>query len=198
MHDVVIATQNPGKFLEICEGLKGLPLNLLPSPTLMEKQGPVEDGDSYLQNAINKAGAFAEACNSIVVADDSGLEVDALGGRPGLFSSRYSGKGDQNNLKKIIEELRNIPWQNRGACFRCVLVVVTRSGRILSIEGECRGVIAFIPRGENGFGYDSLFYHPSIFQTFGECSPEVKMTISHRGKALQRLRHELPDFLSES
>jgi XTP/dITP diphosphohydrolase len=198
MTNLVVATKNRGKFLEICEGLKRLELSLLPLADAVGKNSPIEDGDSYLQNALKKARVFAGVLNSIVLADDSGLEVDALGGRPGLLSSRYSGGSDQDNIQKLMRELSGVPWENRSACFRCALAVATASGRSLTVEGECRGLIALAPRGEKGFGYDSLFYHPSVCQTFGECSLEMKMSVSHRGRALERLRLQLPEFLSEN
>jgi XTP/dITP diphosphohydrolase len=198
MLDGVVATRNRGKFAEIKEGLKGLGLNLLPLPEGPAKDGPEEDGDSYLENALKKALTYARILHSVVVADDSGLEVDALGGRPGLFSSRYSGGTDFDNIQKLLRELADVRWERRTARFRCAFAVAIASGNHITAEGECFGFITHQPKGQMGFGYDPIFYHPSIKQTFGECTPETKMSLSHRGQALEKLRAELPSFLGNN
>lgn len=198
MLDVVVATGNRGKLAEIREGLKGIGLNLLPLPDRERKDGPEEDGKSYLQNAVKKALTYARMLNSVVVADDSGLEVDALDGRPGIFSSRYTGGTDSDNVQKLLKEMRDIPWAGRTAHFRCALAVATPRGNHMAAQGECSGFIGYEPKGQSGFGYDPVFYHPSIRQTFGECSLETKMSSSHRGRALDSLKAQLPDFLRKN
>lgn len=135
----------------------------------------------------------------MAIADDSGLEVDALDGRPGIYSARYAGLGasDQENRKKLLKELEGVPISKRGAAFKCVIALVSPDGREITAEGSCRGRIGFKEVGRNGFGYDPLFILPRYGKTMAQLSLQEKNRISHRGKALRKLRRLLKDFTDE-
>jgi XTP/dITP diphosphohydrolase len=151
----------------------------------------VEDADTFAGNARKKASELARAFSHWVIADDSGLTVDALGGAPGVFSARYAGEpsDDDANNRKLLEELIDTPDERRGAAFRCALALADPSGEVrLEAEGTCRGRITREPRGQSGFGYDPLFLILEYHQTFGELSPLVKHQLSHRSRAFARLR----------
>lgn len=144
-----------------------------------------ENGITYAENAQLKALAFALASGLVTLADDSGLEVDALGGEPGVHSARYAGKdaGDRDRIAKILSKLHNVPWEKRTAHFRCVLAVAAPNGRVDFAEGSCDGIITFEPKGASGFGYDPVFYFPEYGKTMAELPVELKNRISHRGRA---------------
>jgi XTP/dITP diphosphohydrolase len=147
-----------------------------------------EAGDTLEENARIKATAYAIQSQFLVVADDSGLEVEALGGEPGPLSARYAGKDatDKEKIALLLSRLQGVPWEKRTACFRCVIAIASGS-RILGLcEGECRGIITFAPRGTQGFGYDPIFYLPELDKTMAELSLEEKNQVSHRGKAAQK------------
>ena len=146
-----------------------------------------------MENALKKARAFAEFTGETVLADDSGLEIDALAGRPGVYSSRYAGPdaNDEENIKKLLLELRDVPVEKRGAAFRCTLVMYKPDGEYDTFEGTLRGVITTEPRGTQGFGYDPVFFVPEIGKTVAEMPMEVKNSISHRGAALRALKIHL-------
>jgi XTP/dITP diphosphohydrolase len=150
----------------------------------------VEDGASFLANALKKARTTAELTGEITLADDSGLEVAALDGAPGIYSSRYAGDGadDGQNNRKLLDDLKGVPAAGRGATFRCVLVLCHPDGRYESFEGRWAGRIAEEPAGEGGFGYDPVFFLPEQGVTVAELSPGVKNRISHRAQALAKLR----------
>lgn len=152
----------------------------------------VEDGETFEANAIKKAKAVAKTVKLPVVADDSGLVVEALDGAPGVHSARYAGEhgNDAANNQKLLEQLRGVPEENRGAAFICVLAMVVPGKDPIVVRGECQGQIVFHPRGTNGFGYDPLFALKNNTVTMAELSPEEKDKVSHRGRALQALiRH---------
>ncbi len=153
----------------------------------------VEDGRSFFENAFKKAKAIAEFTGETVLADDSGLEVDALDGRPGVYSSRYAGPeaNDEENIEKLLLELRDVPPEKRGAKFRCTLVMYRPDGSYDTFEGTLRGVITTEPRGKQGFGYDPVFFVPEIDKTVAEMPLELKNSISHRGAALRALKNHL-------
>ncbi len=153
----------------------------------------VEDGGSFFENAFKKAKAIAEFTGETVLADDSGLEVDALDGRPGVYSSRYAGPeaNDDENIEKLLLELRDVPQEKRGAAFRCTLVMYRPDGRYDTFEGSLRGLITTEPRGKQGFGYDPVFFVPEIDKTVAEMPLELKNSISHRGAALRALKNHL-------
>jgi XTP/dITP diphosphohydrolase len=153
----------------------------------------VEDGNSFLENALKKARVVSKLTGETVLADDSGLEVDALGGAPGIYSARYAGKDadDQQNIQKLLDDLKGIASENRGAAFRCVLVLHRPNGTYDSFEGRWEGRIAEGPAGEGGFGYDPVFLLPEQGMTVAQLSPEVKNRISHRAQAFAKLRVHL-------
>ncbi|MEE8163099.1 MAG: XTP/dITP diphosphatase [Anaerolineae bacterium] len=196
MVKLLIATHNPGKIEEYEELLAGLPLEL----TYPAQEGldieVAETGASFAENARLKAAAYARASGLVALADDSGLEVDALGGEPGIHSARYAGTGasDKERYRLLLEKLREVPWEERTARFRCVIAVATPGGQVHTAEGICEGIIAFAPKGEHGFGYDPVFYLQEYGKTMADLPPETKNKISHRARAVQRAREILEEI----
>ena len=192
---LVIATQNRGKLDEIGDLLSGFPVDL----RNLDDFGPVppiiEDGDTFDDNAYKKAEVTARILGLPALADDSGLMVAALNGAPGVYSARYAGEDatDIERCNKVLDEMKEAA--NREAAFECVISIAVPSGPALTYEGRCEGIIADAPRGVNGFGYDPIFYYPSLGKTFAELSREDKSRISHRGKALRELRDEFDKVL---
>jgi XTP/dITP diphosphohydrolase len=153
----------------------------------------VEDGTNFLENALIKARAVAEATGEIVLADDSGLEVEALGGAPGIYSARYAGQDadDVRNIRKLLNDMKDVPPGKRGAAFLCVLVLYAPAdGRYEIFEGRWEGMIAKRPFGRGGFGYDPIFFIPDLGVTVAELSPELKNRISHRAQAIAKLKEK--------
>jgi XTP/dITP diphosphohydrolase len=196
--EVVIATRNPGKFREIKAILSSLPLKFLSLEDFPDIPEVVEDGATFAENAGKKAKTIADFTGRPAIADDSGLAVDALQGRPGVFSSRYAGEGatDRERCQKLLEEMASIPEGKRQARFVCAMAVALPRGRMEVVEGECRGRVTSAPRGKRGFGYDPIFFVPQFGKTMAELEPEEKNRISHRGRALEKLKALLPEFLS--
>jgi XTP/dITP diphosphohydrolase len=195
--ELLVGTTNLGKLDEVQGYLKGLPLKTLALASLGRWPAVVEDGATYEDNAIKKARTLAEYSGYLTLADDSGLEVDALNGAPGIYSARYSGEegNDEKNNQKLLEALRQIPEEERTARFVCVLALCapkSRGAKEWTVRESCEGRIAFSPKGHNGFGYDPIFFYPPLFKTFGEIDRETKATVSHRGKALKKLAQILP------
>lgn len=147
-----------------------------------------ETGTTFAENATIKARAFASASGSFALADDSGLEIDALGGEPGVRSSRYAGPTDADRIRAVLAKLGDLPLEKRTARFRCVVALAGPTGQLWTSEGTCEGLIAFSPRGRGGFGYDPIFYLPSLGRTMAQIPRYLKNTISHRAHALQGLR----------
>ncbi len=182
---LLLATNNQAKVGEYKSLLKDLPLELV---TLAE-QGIItevdEVGESLEENARLKATTLAAQSQLLALADDSGLEVDALGGEPGRLSARYAGEGasDRDRIDYLLARLKGVPWEKRSARFRCVIAIATPEGEVELCKGECPGFITFEPRGEQGFGYDPVFYLPELDKTMAELPLEEKNKISHRGKA---------------
>jgi len=198
--EILIGTTNPGKVAEIEAALKDLPIQVISLNRLGNFPNVVEDGKSYEENALKKARALAEFSGYLTLADDSGLEVDALNGAPGILSARYSGENanDARNNEKLLRVLAGLPQEKRGARFVCVIALcspISSDGRERVFRGECEGWIALEPRGENGFGYDPLFFYPPLGKTFAEIDRETKGRFSHRGKALAKLKRALPPLL---
>ena len=201
---LLIATHNPGKVREYEKLLAGLPLEL----TYPAQEGldieVAETGESFAENARLKATAYARASGRWTLADDSGREVDARGGEPGIRSARYAGRGasDEERYRLLLAKLQGVPWEELTARFRCVIAVATPAGQIHTAEGTCEGIIAFEPRGEHGFGYDPVFYLAEYGKTLAELPPETKNEISHRARAAQGVREILegssqkPGFLN--
>lgn len=182
-----------GKIQEYRKLLQDLPLTIVSLADFSGLSDIPETGTTFRENALIKARAAAAATGQMALADDSGLEVDYLQGAPGVFSARYAGPGkdDQANNKKLLEALRGVPSEQRGARFRCVIALVTPQGKEFLSEGVCQGEIAFRPRGTKGFGYDPLFLIPSLGKTFAELDSDVKNRISHRAQAMREMREIL-------
>lgn len=195
--DIVIATSNQNKLKEFRALLNGFEVNVLSLKDFPLISPVVEDGKSFYENALKKATTVARQTGKFTVADDSGLEVEALGGKPGVFSSRFAGEeaSDEENNARLLKELQGVPFDKRRAFFKCVLVMATPEGETAFVEGECKGMIIDELRGHYGFGYDPLFLVPEYDKTFSEIKPDEKNKISHRAKAFQKLLKLLPDYL---
>jgi len=193
--EIVIASKNKGKIREIRQIYADLPVAIVEHPDLPEV---VEDGDSFSANARKKAVEIARHTGKWALADDSGLEVDALNGAPGIHSARWSGGGDEANNNKLLAELRDVPAPARTARYRAVVVVATPDGRVVAeADGSCEGLIGFERKGTGGFGYDPYFVVPQFGKTMAELPAETKHSISHRGQALRRLREPLTRAITE-
>jgi len=195
---LVIATLNPAKARELASLLGDLPFDVVSLATIPGAALPPEGDDSYRANALAKARAAARLSRSFALADDSGLEVDALDGRPGLRSARFVGSGlsDSERSAALLSELRGVPPERRTARFRCVTALVSPDGSEEVVEGVVEGLITDVPRGTGGFGYDPLFFYPPLGGTFAELDPAVKNGISHRARALAAAREVLKRWAS--
>ncbi len=180
-----IATQNQGKAREFRRLLAPLEATLCFPFDLGLEIDVLEDGDTYKHNARKKAQSYVHASNLLTLADDSGLEVDALDGAPGIRSARYAPGHDGDRVTALLAQLHNVPWEQRTARFRCVVVIATPTGELYSAEGTCEGQIAFEPTGQGGFGYDPIFYLPSHDCTMAQLPREEKNRISHRARAIE-------------
>jgi XTP/dITP diphosphohydrolase len=190
---LVVATRNAGKLREIGRMLSGLDVEIRTPDDFASAPDPVEDADAYRGNALIKARALRDHTGLPAIADDSGLEVDALSGAPGVVSARFAGP-EQNpakNRAKLLEALAGVPAEKRGARFVCVLALAMPGGAEHVFEGECRGTITTEERGSSGFGYDPIFFYPELDKTFAELDPEAKNRVSHRARALQKLKETL-------
>lgn len=192
---LVIATRNSGKSSEIKRVLRNFPIVVKDLNDFGPIPEPAEDGATFEENAYKKAAFTAKVLGLPALADDSGLEVHALGGAPGVHSARYSGPGatDASNNAKLLDALRGI--EDRRARFCCVLSLAVPSGAALTYEAFCEGLIVDSPRGGNGFGYDPLFVYPPLGKTFAELSEGEKLSVSHRGRALSQLGSEFGKVL---
>jgi XTP/dITP diphosphohydrolase len=194
---LLVASNNPGKIREYRELLAGLRLEL----TWPRQEGldleVEETGSTFAENARLKAAAYAVASGLWVLADDSGLEVDALNGAPGVYSARYGGPGksDRDRYELVLRQLAEVPANQRAARFCCVIALASPGGQIWFAEGVCEGVITFEPRGEGGFGYDPIFLLPALGRTMAELAPEEKNRLSHRARAVAALKPVLMDKL---
>jgi len=198
MKKIVLATGNRHKISEIKALLKGLPLKVLTIEDYPELVMPEEDRPTFAGNAAKKAEAVASATGEMSLADDSGLEVDILGGRPGVLSARYAGddQNDDANNRLLLKELVNAPMNKRTASFRCAIALAVPGDQTYLVEESCKGIILKSRRGKGGFGYDPLFYYEPAGITFAEMAAEEKNMVSHRGKALRRIRDLLAKLLS--
>ena len=198
--EVVIATRNSGKLREIQAILAPLGLKILSLRDFPRIPEIIEDGQTFEENAVKKAAAVSRQTGRMAIADDSGLAVDALQGRPGVFSSRYAGEKatDAERYQKLLKEMAGTPLGKRGAAFICTVAVAAPDGKAETVVGQCRGEIALAPKGSHGFGYDPVFYLPEWGKTMAELEPEVKNRISHRALALEKLKQLLPKFLKEN
>jgi XTP/dITP diphosphohydrolase len=197
--EIVIATKNAGKVREFAAmfAKRGIEVkSLLDFPDVPDVE---ETGSTFVENAKLKAEAVCQRLQRPVIADDSGLAVDALGGRPGVHSARYAGedKNDARNIAKLLHELDGVPMEKRTARFHCALAVAIPGQSTAIVEGTCDGYIAEAPRGEGGFGYDPVFYLPERGKTMAELTPEEKNAISHRAKALEKLNEQWDEIMGE-
>jgi XTP/dITP diphosphohydrolase len=192
---ILIATSNPGKIRDFAGAASVHGIEVAPLPNFASLPPVVEDGATFEANARKKAESYSRrAAGELVIADDSGLEVDALGGAPGVHSARYAADephtaetntDDEANNAKLVREICRVPPQKRTARFVCWIAAAQEGNTLAVFEGKAEGIIIEQPRGSNGFGYDPLFYFPSIGKTFAELSPEEKAHYSHRGAAFR-------------
>jgi len=198
--DLLLASQNAGKLAEMKTLVAGLRFRVLGPRDIGIDEAPDETGTTFLANAILKARYYAGRSGRLTVADDSGLSVDALDGGPGLFSSRFGGEGasDDDRNRLLLEKLKLTPNRRRSARFTSAVAVAQGEDVLFTTQETVDGLIADEPRGGKGFGYDPLFYYPPFGRTFGECPPEEKDRVSHRGKAFARLRAFLEELRPSS
>jgi XTP/dITP diphosphohydrolase len=200
MNEVIIATKNPGKareFEHIFAPRGIIVKTLLDFPAIEDVE---ETGISFEENAILKAESVSEQLNRVVIGDDSGLVVDALEGRPGIFSARYAGeqKDDQANIDKVLTELQGVAEADRTARFYCALAVAMPEGKTMTVSGTCEGLILEERRGSNGFGYDPIFFVPEKGLAMAELSSDEKNKISHRANALKELKGILDTIIERA
>ncbi len=198
---IVLGSRNRKKSQEIAGLLAAHGITVLSVADFPDVPDVVEDGTSFAENAAKKASEIATCLNCWVIAEDSGLAVDALDGAPGIYSARYSGDGatDDKNNEKLVQELDGVPDEKRGAHYVCNVAVTDPTGAIrLQLEATCGGRIATTPRGTNGFGYDPYFLIPEYHRTFGELSPAVKQQLGHRGRAFRQLIRPLVSLLKSA
>lgn len=193
MRKIIFATGNEGKMKEVREILKDLDVEVLSMKEAGLDLNIVEDGKTFEENAVIKAKAVCEASGEIALADDSGLVIDYLGGEPGVYSARYMGEDTSYRIKNasLIERLSGVPDEKRTARFACSIAAAFPDGTIKTTCGTMEGIIGYEEAGENGFGYDPIFYLPEYGCTSAELSMEEKNKISHRGKALRAMKEEL-------
>lgn len=194
---LVLATNNKDKIREIKLLLDDLPVTVLTADDFLEFPDPEETGATFEENARLKANVIAEFTGHAALADDSGLEVDALNGAPGVYSSRYAGEDGsyKNNNRKLLQELQGVPHEKRTARFRCVIAIDWGDGETEVCEGKAEGFITEDVAGREGFGYDPVFFHPPANKRFSEMTLEEKNRISHRGLALQAARRVIQNRL---
>ncbi len=195
MNDLIIASANQNKILEVKTILAPLGYKIRSMKEVGIDIDIQEDGNSFEENALIKAWTLADLTKEIVLADDSGLEVVALNNAPGIYSARYAGEhgNDIENNLKLLKELENVPWNKRNARFVCAIAMVYPQGKEIVTMGECKGIIALEPQGTNGFGYDPLFYISQFDKTYAQLDSVEKNRISHRSKALDNLKKLLLD-----
>ncbi|MGV8059601.1 MAG: XTP/dITP diphosphatase [Smithellaceae bacterium] len=190
---IVFASRNEGKVKEIKSMLAGTGIELVSLNNYSDVPEVIEDGQTFLENALKKARIVAEFTRETVLADDSGLMVDILNGEPGIYSSRYAGENatDEENNSKLLAKLKNIPAEKRTAAFQCVLVLYKKDGNFDFFEGKWQGQIIDDGRGSNGFGYDPIFWVPGLRMTAAELPVEIKNKVSHRGQAFAKFKSSL-------
>ena len=198
MQKIVIATKNKGKVREMAAALQELPVEVVSLAEFGELPDAVEDGKSFAENAKIKAEFYQQQTGCACIADDSGLEIEVLGGAPGIYSARFAGyhADDAANNEKMVEELQKAGVAESAADYRCALAFIGADGKTLTAEGRCDGQVKLTAKGKNGFGYDPYFYpveYPG--RTMAELTLEEKQVISHRGKALKELATALEDYL---
>jgi|SRR5687768_2922985 len=199
-NSIVIATSNPGKLVEVVTILDGLRLKLLSLADFSNVIAVEESGATFTENAVRKAQEYARQTGHWSIADDSGLEVDALGGAPGVMSARFGGEGvsDAERVSCLLSRMESIPDEQRNGRFRCAIALADFKGALIHLaHGTCEGKISFHPRGDQGFGYDSVFIPQNHKLTLAEMDLGVKNQLSHRAVALSKLRHYLVESIEQ-
>ena len=196
-HKLLVVSKNSGKLREIREILKGISVDLYLLSDMSKKIILPDEGNNYEINARNKAMTASRFFNIPAIADDSGIEIDFLDGAPGPLSARFGGENISDNERNflILEKLEGVPEKERGARFRCIIAFSVPGQPCVTTEAICVGIVAEKPSGENGFGYDPIFYIPEMGKTFAEISQNKKNEISHRGKALRKTRKLVEEFI---
>lgn len=195
-----MATTNPGKIREIKAALRGLPLRIWSLKDMGIDRRYVEKGETFRENARAKAIFYSQLTHALTLAEDSGLEIEALKGAPGVQSARFAGPSanDEKNIAKVLRLLKNVPPSKRKARFVCYLCLAKKGKILKSFKGEVRGWITEKKKGHSGFGYDPIFWYRPLGRTFGELRPHEKNRVSHRGRALRQLKHYLEKILAKS
>ncbi len=194
---VLLATTNEGKVREFQELLKRVPVRFAGLRDAHITQDVEETGTTFEENASLKAAMYARLSGLWALAEDSGLEVDALGGEPGVYSRRYAGVDatDAERVQYLLSKLRNVPWERRGARFRSVIAIASPGGVQRVVDGECRGAVALEPKGVEGFGYDPIFWLPDLGRTVAELSLEEKNRVSHRSRSAAKAAEALRELV---
>ncbi len=190
MERLLLATNNKDKLKELRSLLRSIPLEIVSPGDIGLELNFKEDGSTFKENAVIKALSGARASGLLTMADDSGLEVEALGGEPGVWSERYAGENASNDdrIKLLLSRLENVPGEKRKASFQSVIALVKPDGEMKTFTGACRGIITFEPKGAEGFGYDPVFFIPELNKTMAELTLEEKNKVSHRAKAVRKAR----------
>ncbi len=198
IHQLVLATKNRDKIREIQEILSDFSIEIKTLEDFPDMPDVVEDGQTLEENAIKKARSFHQFTGLPALADDTGLEVDALNGAPGVYSSRFAGENASyaDNREKLLREMSAVPDEARGAQFRCVVAFVN-ADQVLTVEGIVRGTITRVPSGSGGFGYDPIFFVPELGRTFAEIDLETKNKMSHRGIAFRKMKEKLQSLFQD-
>ncbi|MBF0531528.1 MAG: XTP/dITP diphosphatase [Candidatus Omnitrophica bacterium] len=196
--ELVIATTNQGKLREIKELLAGMEIAITSLKDYPAAPEIVEDGTTFAANALKKAQVIAAYTGKLTMGEDSGLAVDGLGGAPGIYSARFAGPQatDAKNNAKLLRSLRGLPLSKRSCRYHCCIALVDDQGTRATVSGTCGGVIALKPSGSNGFGYDPLFLIPRYGKTFGELDSLIKAKLSHRARALKKLKTTLQEYFA--
>ena len=197
MKEVIIATKNKGKAKDFEAIFNPYGFKVLTLHDVAQDMDVEETGTTFAENAILKAEALAERLQTFVIADDSGLEIDALNGAPGVYSARYAGsdKSDEANMEKVLTELAHVDDNKRTARFCCAIALAGPGMETKTAFGTCEGVISHDRKGTNGFGYDPIFFVPELGKMMAELQPKEKAAISHRGNAIKKIEEELPNLL---
>ena len=198
-NQILVATHNQGKLVEFADMFKDLAIEWLSLDDVSMTTDVAETGTTFRENAILKATSYAKETGLLTLADDSGLQVDALDGAPGVYTARYGGKGltHAERYLYLLQSIKDVPWEKRTARFRAMIVVASPDGEILAeAEGVCEGMIALEPAGDGGFGYDPVFYLPDRELTMAQVGTSIKHQISHRGRAVKKIAPRLREILS--
>lgn len=196
MLEILFASKNSGKIKEIRDILKDTNIKILSLNDFLDLPEIKEDGQSFRENALKKAESISKFTGKICLADDSGLVIEYLGGKPGILSARW-GKNDEERIQKVLNLLKGVPKKQRKAKFICALALFFPEGKSYIIEDECTGIIATSPRGSNGFGYDPIFIVPEYNRTFAELDEEIKNKVSHRAKALKQMKQIITNLMAK-